>query len=423
MSGSTVGGLLGRNYKGTVHNTYTRASLTAVGQKVGGLIGSNEEGTVTGANYYVQKSGRTDGIGSGNACSQDAVCEHKSSTDLGSITSVSQWLAAAWSFDESDSQSNRLPALRYTENPLPSGSAPNRWCDNQPNTPSCGALIGSQPFLAPFDSGEGTEQSPFVIKNYEQLNNVRYYKSGNHFILANDIDASPSRSEGADGCTVYDGQTEPNSASCSGWKPIGCSVCESGSGGSFEGSFDGKGFAVSNLYIYRPNTNEIGLFASTSGVSFHNIGLKNIDITGQVSVGGLAGWLRHGNITNSYVTGDVTGKWRVGGLVGVMTGNITNSYAAGNVTGGRYVGGLVGLMTGNITNSYATGNVTGGIVCVGGLAGFMWGSITNSHTLGNVTGNVAGNGSVGGLAGWLGNGIITNSYAAGMLLEMRMSVD
>jgi hypothetical protein len=83
----------------------------------------------------------------------------------------------------------------------------------------------------------------------------------------------------------------------------------------------------------------------------------------------------YGQITNSYVTGDVTGRDEVGGWWAELW-FITESYAVGNVEGLERVGGLVGINydEGNIDKSYATGTVTGtetGInyTYVGGLVG------------------------------------------------------
>lgn len=138
-------------------------------------------------------------------------------------------------------------------------------------------------------------------------------------------------------------------------------------------------------------------------------------VAGDGNLGGLVGAVFGGDITNSYATGSVTSTGGdAGGLVGALyQGSITNSYATGSVTGSEpAVGGLVGTAHGDITNSYATGSVIGRR-CVGGLAGYAMGNITNSYATGNVTGNVTGNGdTVGGLAGEAYSNI-TSSYATG----------
>ncbi len=205
-----------------------------------------------------------------------------------------------------------------------------------------------------------------------------------------------------------------------GWQPIG------DSSNAFTGQFEGNGHTISNLTINRGVTNYIGLFGSTgNGAEITNVGLLNVNITGNFSVGGLVGG-NGGSITNSHATGDVFGGFffggGVGGLVGRNDGSITNSYATGSVSGSGSAGGLVGLNFATITNSYATGDV-GGEVSAGGLVGVNGGffselglieigTITNSYATGDVFGGFFFGGGVGGLVG-RNDGSITNSYATG----------
>ena len=180
----------------------------------------------------------------------------------------------------------------------------------------------------------------------------------------------------------------------------------------FTGTFDGLGFAISNLYINRPDTDFVGLFGYTNNATIKNIGLKYVDITGGTYTGALVVVNDKGTISNSYSSGIVRGISYVGGLVGFNTydGTITNSYATGSVNGNSEVGGFVGYNRyGTITNSYATGSVTGTIK-VGGLMGINdYGTITNSYA----TGTANGNDNVGGLVGLNYDGTIINSYASG----------
>ena len=71
----------------------------------------------------------------------------------------------------------------------------------------------------------------------------------------------------------------------SGWDPIGDSrdrVLD-----RFGAEFDGNGRSISNLYINRPATETIGLFASTNEEGLiRRIGLSNVRITGNTFVGG-----------------------------------------------------------------------------------------------------------------------------------------
>ena len=178
-----------------------------------------------------------------------------------------------------------------------------------------------------------------------------------------------------------------------GWIPVGGARQEA------IVTFDGNNHTIANLYINRPETDYVGLFASNRYVK--EVGLVSVDIYGRHYVGGLAGSADY--IANSYVTGSVSGAGDyVGGLAGRSTefsgpNYIEDSYATSSVSGsGDYVGGLAGSFEG-IINSYATGRVSGSGDYVGGLVGFSEGIILDSHA----TGRVSGSGDfVGGLVGF-----------------------
>ena len=221
------------------------------------------------------------------------------------------------------------------------------------------------------------------ITTCAELQNMKNDLSGTYY-LANDIDCSD---------TV-------NWNGGAGFEPIG----------TFTGTFDGRGYKITDLYINRPSTDYVGLFGyAGSGSEIRDVGLENININGDWHVGGLVGF-NEGAITNSCSTGSVSGSNYVGGLIGYNNGGtITNSYSANSVGSGSGIGGLVGINKGTIENSYSTGSVSGygGYGCVGGLVGYNWGgTITNSYS----TGGVSGSSSVGGLLGVNYEGTVTHSY-------------
>ena len=214
---------------------------------------------------------------------------------------------------------------------------------------------------------------------------------GNSYVLATSIDAA--------------GTVNWNAGA--GFVPIGTGY----PGTAFTGQFDGLGNTISNLYIYRPTENYVGLFGSVSnGSSVSNVGLVNASVTGGSNyVGGLVG-LNGGTISNSSVSGNVTGgsggyDAGTGGLVGTNYGTIDISSASGSVNGTHYVGGLVGYNGGTISNSFASGSVTGN-TAVGGLAGYSYGTIINSYVS---SGMVWGSTYLGGLVGQ-NTGVLTNSH-------------
>ena len=218
-----------------------------------------------------------------------------------------------------------------------------------------------------------------------------------------------------------------------GWQPIGTYEYP------FNSIFQANGHTISNLHINRAAADGVGLFGvSRDKAKIDGIGLLDMNVVGNDSVGGIVGHKIGGVVANSYAEGRVTGAGShdVGGLVGWQQGGmishshttatvvgsgknggglvgdndkgtIQHSYASGRVQSATRVGGLVGDSDGLITQSYAITETTGDVE-VGGLVGRNKGTIINSHARGNVSGGV----SVGSLVGW-SSGDIVNSYADG----------
>ena len=194
-----------------------------------------------------------------------------------------------------------------------------------------------------------------------------------------------------------------------GWLPIG----------AYTGRFKGNNQTVSNLFISRASTHRVGLFREVSG-DISGLGLKNVNVTGQNDVGGLAGHQSGGRITACYVTGRVEGRGQyVGGLVGYSIGSAFNktAIAASYTIAEVYhlgaptspsAGGLVGHSIHlDVIASYAIGSVTSNGERVGGLIGELYGlgSVTASYATETVTGTAY----TGGLIG-RGSGSVADSY-------------
>ena len=245
---------------------------------------------------------------------------------------------------------------------------------------------------------------------------------------------------------------------------------------NFTGSFDGQSYIISNVYINMSGSNNVGLFGYVgSGGQIRNLGVENVNLTGNNYVGGLVGY-NDGSISNCYSTGLVSSdaySSYVGGLVGYSDGNISDCYSTSAVTAGMtqylgglwdittavsaiairrvwsaairtsaawwdtamaisaiairqapslrvysdYLGGLVGQFSyGDISNCYSTGTVTGGdnSYFLGGLVGLNYiGSISDCYSTGVVTG---GDNSyyLGGLVGYSeSRNNISNCYSTG----------
>jgi hypothetical protein len=195
------------------------------------------------------------------------------------------------------------------------------------------------------------------IFDCDGLQNMSYDLSGN-YVLMNNIDCSDTINW------------------VGGFEPVGYWVSVENSH-PFTGVFDGQGFNISGLYIDRSSSSEQGLFGFTDGAIVRNVGLVNVNISGDERVGGLVGW-NDGSVSNSFVIGSVTGNFDVGGLVGHNEGSISDSYSRASVGSGSNVGGLVGYNEGGqITRSYSSGSVSGSGTS-GGLVASNTGSVSNS---------------------------------------------
>lgn len=163
------------------------------------------------------------------------------------------------------------------------------------------------------------------------------------------------------------------------WMPIGRSDK------AFQGTFDGCGYTISNLYINTP-AHDIGLFGYTSNGKVMNFTLHNAYVNGKgkQELGAIAGSPFTSSYSNITLTGNVKveGYSYVGGMFGKHAyksmDNLTvrvedGSYVkAESGTYRTYVGGVIGFMgEGNITisNVESNINVTGSTCDVGGITG------------------------------------------------------
>ncbi|CAN1523786.1 Filamentous haemagglutinin, N-terminal [Methylophilaceae bacterium] len=368
-----VGGLVG-NSNGSIINTFATGSVTGT-NNVGGLVGLNDEGTISSSFWDTDTTGQLSSAGGTGKTTAELLTQ-------------STYTDAGWNFGD---------------------------------TPNSGTWFMLDDETRPFLQSEYSTS----ITNSHQLQLMAMDLTAN-YTLANNIDMTTEFSN-VSGLWA----TDTGASTGRGFVPVGNEDTH------FTGSFDGQGHTISGLSINRPSTRGVGLFGY-GDATISNLGLLNVAIVGggdYGATGGLIGY-SYGNISNSYVTGSVTGNYDVGGLAGYSVGSIANSYAVGTVSGGDYTGGLVGYSEGSISNSYAGGSVSGdfgvgglvgsndgnllisnsyatgsvsGTDSVGGLVGYTWqGGIVASHA----TGTVTGDDDVGGLVGY-NDGTITNSYATG----------
>jgi|GEM_PF-381614 len=233
-------------------------------------------------------------------------------------------------------------------------------------------------FAGTYSGGDGSSGNPYQIATTSDLVELSNTSGdwGSYFIQTADIsfntdetqvdwDGDGTLEHGTDGDDTY------------GFSPIGTSSTE------FTGEYDGGGYIIDNLYINRPSTEYIALFGKTDATTITNIGLTNVDITGQNNVGGLVGWHNGNTVSYSYTTGSVHGENQgysfyglyVGGIAGTNNGGtISNSYSIVSVSGYGDIGGLVGNNSfSTLSKCYAAGSVSG-TENTGGLVGNSSGS-------------------------------------------------
>ena len=187
---------------------------------------------------------------------------------------------------------------------------------------------------------------------------------GAHYRLMADIDASPTR----DWARQF---VAGRANHALGFQPLGWNDS------IFQGSFDGQGREIRNLFMRRgvlragPLTSDqginAGLFAVVgAGATVRNLGLRDLDFRSDAGrfIGGLAGKVSVGLVSLVWATGVVEGEETIGGLAGLLEGGgeIADSWFVGKVEGIEDTGGgLVGASeTGRIRDSWALAELSRG---------------------------------------------------------------
>ena len=144
-----------------------------------------------------------------------------------------------------------------------------------------------------------------------------------------------------------------------GFKPIGNN---SSSSYQFKGTFIGNMFTLSNITINRPDDNQVGIFGYANG-DIKKLKVKNINITGKHSTGGIAGVLKSKKVETIEASNiEVNGAGNVGGIVGYLdSGTLNEIKFNASVTGtDSNVGGIAGQNNkGSILNIVGSVEVEG----------------------------------------------------------------
>ena len=270
-------------------------------------------------------------------------------------------------------------------------------------------------------TGKGTDAEPFVLKTADHLAWFRDHVNEGHPSACAKIADDVKEIDMSTVC--HKANTATNTEELS-WDPIG------NSGERYQGTFDGNGKTISNLYI-NATSYYTGFFGYAEKGSIKNITFDNATVksTGNLYTGILAGFEELCIIENikTLANCSVEGKDDVGGIAGRASGDIGNCENHAMVKGAFYVGGIVGdyRNSGKSIISCANyGVVTGTENSVGGIAGYFGsGTIQNCANYGDITGadivgNLIGNGYICNLNNVLGTGNVTATSAdrAGLLV-------
>ena len=207
---------------------------------------------------------------------------------------------------------------------------------------------------------------------------------------------------------------------------------------SFNATFDGNGYTISNMsintaipsFVVRVSNTDnlyyrnLGLFGSlASGSELRNLRLLNANISdikldsGYVrNIGLLVGYGKDMNITNVSVEGSIQQSTanieRVGGIIGRADGVKIASTSANlsSILGDKYVGGLLGWGQSGTTirsSSVEASSVEVLSDTVGGMVG--WGKDIRVTSSSVTVSSVSGYGNIGGLLGYARNTIVSSS--------------
>lgn len=258
-----------------------------------------------------------------------------------------------------------------------------------------------------FSGGTGTIGDPWQIANIYDLQDIddNATTRAGHYIQTADIDGTATHT-----WNLYSGYYQ-------GFNSIG------EVGRDFTGTYNGQGYNITNVKIYRPpgsplGTHLLGIFRATNGAEISNLTIVDFYAGGENFVAALVGRtfgstvIHNVNVVNVSIDADLFAG-SITGQLGIGTGGEVYkcSSIGGVIDSGDYTGGLIGevYLSAYLHDSYTTTEVNGNDN-VGGAVGAVQGTSNNVYdcwSSGQVTGNTA---LVGGFAGRSNAGGVIRSY-------------
>ena len=265
-----------------------------------------------------------------------------------------------------------------------------------------GAWAQTQP-----SKGDGKVGNPYIITKAEELAWFRDQVNGGKNKICAKIADNVEVIDLKDFCHAADASKKIDEQS---WVPIG------NSNKLYQGTFDGNGKTITNLYI-NANQKYMGLFGTTYQSTIKNLTFENANVTNtQSNTGILVGKAGYGSTLQNIkisTTCQIKGGDYTGGIAGYLDGNAYNCVNCATVQGIQYIGGLCGYYsrTGNSITACANyGKVTASSMKAGGLVGYF-----DSGTIQDCAnyGDVKGTDRIAGMAGSVNNGKIQNVFSYG----------
>ncbi|MBR6811771.1 MAG: leucine-rich repeat protein [Oscillospiraceae bacterium] len=242
------------------------------------------------------------------------------------------------------------------------------------------------PAASSFSSGDGTEESPYLISSPAEL---KYFAQ-----RVNSGDTMQGKYIALAACLDMDGAEI---------SPIGSADSP------FKGSFDGGGCEVNNLFI-ETNKDCAGLFGYLEG-SVQNLIMKNCTVSADEAFAGAVAGYNKGTVKRCIVEDCevyIEGSGSAGGICGASSGEISlcQAFAAVSAAGdSAYLGGITGQNenTGRISDCLVNLNINAGCegtVFAGGAAGLTSGSVSGCYVAeGSIYAVSQGTVFAGGIAG------------------------
>ena len=244
-----------------------------------------------------------------------------------------------------------------------------------------------------FSGGNGSEESPYQIASTTDLNQLATDVNGGNTYEGKFFKVT------ADIAYSHTSTWSNTSSTENNFTPIG--GCPGGVSRYFYGTFDGNGYTISGIRIYKSGDGDadsyLGLFGymgdGTGKGCVKNILLDDTRITGCYNVGGIAAICLSGAIIENCQVGSnvaihaiTNGAWNHGGIVGWNEGTVKDCISSVKITVKSGVtewlhGAIVGKNDGTlIRNFYYNSNVNGqtsgigtGAHDVSGVTHDLWG--------------------------------------------------